>query len=131
MTIRTELVSDQRLVGWEEYANLLLLAAIGRAKDAPAETPRHFDAAVAMWDGHGFRDRATRQNELYATHKLALALLATQRLSAVTDAARGARPAGSAPIARWRMDHGLHGEGATPWPGKRGDHLPGAAGAGR
>lgn len=78
--IRTERVGDRLLPDWEQYADLLWLAAIARAKHAPDQARQHFQAALALWDGQGFCDRITRHNGLYATYKLALGLTAAQRL---------------------------------------------------
>src|SRR6185436_16327859 len=79
-TIRTELVTTNILVGWTEYADLLLLAAVAQARSSPADAQRNFEKAVAMWDGHGFHDAATSHSGLYATYKLALYLIAADRL---------------------------------------------------
>jgi hypothetical protein len=81
-TIRTELVTTNLLKGWEEYADLLLLASMARANSAPAEAKRNFEKAAAMWDGAGLRDRATQHSGIYATYKLALYLVAADRLHA-------------------------------------------------
>jgi len=78
--IRTELVTTNILNGWEEYADLLLLASIAQEKSLPGEARRCFDRAAAMWDGHGFKDRAAQQGGIYATYKLALYLIAADRL---------------------------------------------------
>lgn len=84
-TIRTEIVTEQGLKGWEEYADLLLLAAFAQATNAPLEARAHFQRAAALWDGRGFHDRVlAKQNpeqKRYATYKLALYLLAADRLS--------------------------------------------------
>ena len=79
-TIRTEVVTTNRLDGWAQYADLLLLASIAQASSKPAEARRHFDAAAAFWDGAGFKDRAAEHNGVYATYKLALYLIASDRL---------------------------------------------------
>ena len=39
-----------------------------------------------MWDGKGFNDRVARKNGIYATYKLALAVLAAARLDKQSDA---------------------------------------------
>lgn len=78
--IRTERVGERLLTDWEQYADLLWLAAISMAKDAPEQARQHFEAALALWDGQGFCDRVTRHNGLYSTYKLALALIAAERL---------------------------------------------------
>jgi hypothetical protein len=79
-TIRTELVTTNILAGWNQYADLLLLAALAQARAAPAEARRDFDSAVAMWDGEGFKDAATKHSGIYATYKLALYLIAADQL---------------------------------------------------
>ncbi len=81
-TIRTEVVTDRVLKGWEEYADLRLFAAIAQARSAPAEARRDFDRAAAMWDGRGLNDRVTQHGKRYATYKLALFLIADARLQA-------------------------------------------------
>ena len=80
-TIRTELVTTNILSGWDEYADLLLLASLAQAQSAEAEARRNFDRAAAMWDGQGFVDRATKHSGLYATYKLALFVIAADRLN--------------------------------------------------
>ena len=84
-TIRTEIVTEQGLKGWEEYADLLLLAAFAQATNAPLAARAYFQRAAALWDGRGFHDRVlAKQNpeqKRYATYKLALYLLAADRLS--------------------------------------------------
>ena len=79
-TIRTELVTTNLLAGWNEYADLVLLASLARAESAPAEARRNFDQAVTMWDGEGFKDAAAKHSGVYATYKLALYLIAADRL---------------------------------------------------
>jgi hypothetical protein len=80
-TIRTELVTTNVLRGWDEYADLLLLASLAQAASSPADARKDFDKAVAMWDGEGFKDRAAKQSGIYATYKLALYLIAANRLN--------------------------------------------------
>src|SRR5262249_9002983 len=41
---------------------------------------RHFDQGVRLWDGVGFKDRVAKQADRYAAYKVALALLAADRL---------------------------------------------------
>jgi len=76
--IRTEVVTDQPNANWREYADLLLLAAL--AEPNAAEARSHFEAALTMWDGTGFRDKVETKDHRYATYKLALALLAARHL---------------------------------------------------
>jgi hypothetical protein len=81
-TIRTELLTQEVMLGWEAYTDLRLLAALALAQIQPKAARRHFDAATALWDGQGFDDPATRSLKRYSTYKLALYLLANQRLGA-------------------------------------------------
>jgi hypothetical protein len=80
--LKTEIVESERLDGWQAYADLLLLAAIALAEAEPAKAKNHFDTALAMWDGHGLNDQATKApgKPKYATYKLALALIAAAKL---------------------------------------------------
>ncbi len=77
--IRTELVTDRVLEGWQDYADLLLLACIAE-KDQPTAR-RYWDAAMRLWDGKGFLDAAARHEQRYSTYKLGLALVAARRFS--------------------------------------------------
>jgi hypothetical protein len=79
-SIRTELVTTNILAGWDNYADLLLLASLAQARTAPADARRNFDKAGAMWNGEGFQDLASRHSGLFATYKLALYLIAADRL---------------------------------------------------
>lgn len=78
--IRSEFVTDrirsQRDL--EGYADLLFFVAIAQSETQPAA--RALEQAMRMWDGVGFRDRATEHSGLYATYKLGLALIAVNRM---------------------------------------------------
>jgi len=76
--IKTEIVTEQATTGWEEYADLLLLASI--VLDDKEQAQRNLRQALVMWDGMGFKDRAVEKHDRYATYKLALALLAAEKL---------------------------------------------------
>lgn len=76
--IKTEIVTEQAMAGWEEYADLLLMASI--VLDDKAQAQRHLQQALVMWDGMGFKDRVVEKHDRYATYKLALALLAAEKL---------------------------------------------------
>jgi hypothetical protein len=76
--IRTERVTTKDLRGWQEYADLLALRVLGKPDDDEAR--QSFDRLMAMWDGKGFADRVTEVHRMYATYKLALAILASQKL---------------------------------------------------
>ena len=77
--IKTEIVTEKEMGGWEGYADLLLLAALA-GEDAP-KARQHFQQALQMWDGKGFKDRAAQASNRYATYKLALALIAAHKLN--------------------------------------------------
>jgi hypothetical protein len=77
--IRTEVVTDRVLEGWQEFADLLLLACIAE-KDQPAAR-KYWEAAMRLWDGKGFLDAAARHDHRYSTYKLGLALVAGRRVS--------------------------------------------------
>jgi hypothetical protein len=81
-SVRTEVLTERPTVGWESYADLLLMAAIARAKMQPSEALGCFARALALWDGRGFADAATRELGRYSIYKLALALIAAERLGA-------------------------------------------------
>ena len=85
--VKTEAVTQTVLQGWQEYADLLFLAAI--AETDRAKSRRHFDDGLELWDGVGFKDRVASKHDQYATYKLALALLAARSL----DVKAGQQPA--------------------------------------
>lgn len=85
--IRTEVVSDRKLKGWEQYADLLLLASIAEA--GRLEARKYWDAAMRMWDGNGFLDAAAKHDGLYSTYKLGLALLAANHFSRTPELPAG------------------------------------------
>ena len=78
-TIRTEMVTDKKLEGWENYADLLLLASVAQANKSEAR--QYWEGAMRFWDGKGFLDAAARHDGHYATYKLGLAMIAAKRLS--------------------------------------------------
>jgi hypothetical protein len=77
--IRTEVVTSAELKGWEQFADLLLLACIAETNQSAAR--EHWDRAMQMWDGKGFLDGAAKHSQVYSTYKLGLALVAANRLS--------------------------------------------------
>lgn len=84
--VKTEIVLPEPMKGWEEYADLRLLAALALAPTDRGAARVQLDAALATWDGTGFHDRAARDLKIYALYKVALALLAIRRLDARADA---------------------------------------------
>jgi hypothetical protein len=78
--VKTEVVTEQVMTGWEEYADLLLLAAVALAESEPSKAEDCLQKALQMWDGRGLKDRVVTKNNRYATYKLALALLASSKL---------------------------------------------------
>ena len=89
--VKTEAVTDRPFAGWEEYADLLLLAAVAQAQPDRPAARQSFAAAEAMWDGVGLADRVTAATGLYATYKLALALLAARAVEAAFPAGPAVR----------------------------------------
>lgn len=85
LIIKTEVLTDQRMDGWEAYADLLLFASCALAKSDREQSIVHFRAALQLWDGRGFRDRAVEHLGRYATFKLALASVAAQRLGRTAE----------------------------------------------
>jgi hypothetical protein len=77
--IRTEVATERPLEGWAQYADLLFLASIGARNNFDAT--RHWNAAMELWDGNGFRDAASRAHQNYSTYKLGLALIAGERVA--------------------------------------------------
>lgn len=85
--IRTEVVTDRVLNGWQDYADLLLLACIAETNQPASH--KHWEAAVRLWDGKGFLDAAAQHDHRYSTYKLGLALLAASHLSPPAKLPRG------------------------------------------
>jgi hypothetical protein len=80
--VRTEIVTDEPTKGWERYADQRFFAAIALAETDRTGAREQFDAGMAMWDGRGFDDPAAKHLNVYATYKLALALIAARRIGA-------------------------------------------------
>ncbi|MBN2477433.1 MAG: hypothetical protein JXB62_22700 [Pirellulales bacterium] len=78
--IKTEVLTDQELKGWEDYADLLLLASMSLSKTDVGAAKRRFNQALALWDGTGLKDRVTVKTGRYAVYKLALAVITACRL---------------------------------------------------
>jgi hypothetical protein len=111
--IRTERVTEKLLEKWDAYADLLLMAAIAKAKTEPEQARDYFQQANALWDGHGFADPASRKSGLYATYKLALSLLAADRIGKNASFAPEARKLLrnlQAPTGGWITDYDLEGK---------------------
>jgi hypothetical protein len=79
--IKTEVLTDREFMGWEDYADLLLLASISLSKTDAGMAKRRLNQALAMWDGMGLKDRVTTKTGKYAVYKLALAVIAAHRLN--------------------------------------------------
>jgi hypothetical protein len=78
--IRTEVVGEMVHEDWDRYSDLLFMAAIAETREAKETALGHFEAGMKTWDDKGIRDRASEKGGLYATYKLALALIAGARL---------------------------------------------------
>jgi hypothetical protein len=87
--VRTELAGEEVFRGWQEYADLLLLAAVASAETDPEQARRYFAEGMRLWDGVGFKDRVTKKAGKYAAYKVALGLLAAGRLK-IRPAEQGA-----------------------------------------
>jgi tetratricopeptide (TPR) repeat protein len=73
--------STQVMTDWQEYADLLLYAALScYSAGDEANAREYFDRACAMWDGIGLRDKAFEANGQYEVYKLALLLFTSKRL---------------------------------------------------
>jgi hypothetical protein len=83
--VKTELVGDEPNADWQEYTDLRFLAAVAEVVKEREGAMRHFEAGLATWDGTGFKDKVNRTKSLYATYKLALALIAGSRLNRHTE----------------------------------------------
>ncbi len=79
--IRTEVVGEEIHRDWRRYTDLLFFAAIARAEADREQASADFEAGMETWDGSGFRDLASAKGGLSATYKLALALIAGDRVA--------------------------------------------------
>lgn len=71
-----------RLPDWKEYADRLLLSSINYANRGDLDQASGlFDLAAGMYDGTGLNDKAAQANGEYATYKLALYIIAANRLN--------------------------------------------------
>ena len=84
-TVKTEIVTDVEFREWQQYADLLLMAAIAVSHSDRPQSQRWFQQALQMWDGRGFHDRAMDHMARYATYKLSLAVLAAHRCQQATE----------------------------------------------
>lgn len=75
--IRSEFTTERKWTDVSGYADLLLFVAI--ADKDKENASKHFRDAIAMWDGKGLNDRATKHSKMYATYKLALTLIAADK----------------------------------------------------
>jgi hypothetical protein len=78
--IKTEVVGDKIHEDWQRYSDLLFMAAIAEAGRDRDRALGNFEEGLKSWDGTGIRDRVNEKGGLYATYKLALALIAGARL---------------------------------------------------
>ena len=81
--VKTEVVKEAPLEGWQQYADLLFLAAVAEGDRDKAR--RRFDEGMGLWDGAGFRDAAAKAHRLYSTYKLALSLIAAAKLGVTPE----------------------------------------------
>ena len=127
--IRTEVVGDQIHEDWERYSDLLFMAAIAEAGRDKEKALGHFEAGMKTWDGTGIRDRASEKGGLYATYKLALALIAASPARPeARPTGRDAQAAAGHAAGGRRLRHRLRRPGQAGGPGQRGDDLAGDPG---
>lgn len=75
-----------RYQDWGEYADLALYGVLlSRNGGQYTEARRQYQDAMRLFDGVGFADRAFRVDGVYATYKLALAILAGQAVGEPVD----------------------------------------------
>jgi hypothetical protein len=83
--LKTEVAGEEVIRGWEQYADLLFLAALALAQTDAKQARQHFEEGMRLWDGVGFKDRVTKRTGRYAVYKVALALLAATKLKLRPD----------------------------------------------
>jgi hypothetical protein len=81
--IRSEFTIAETFQDAGEYADLLFFTAMAEKDAVKARVA--YDAAMAMWDGTGFRDAVVKVSGKYATYKLGLALRVAQRFGDKSD----------------------------------------------
>lgn len=82
LTVQSEYPDTSiRLPDWQEYVDRLLLASINASNDNnPIRATELFNLAATTYDGVGLLDKAAKNNGEYSTYKLALYLIAAERL---------------------------------------------------
>ncbi len=80
--LKTDIANGTAVIeDWQEYADLLLYAALSRHWIGKEEEALElFNMAKNMWDGVGINDKAAKANGQYATYKLALLLYTSKVL---------------------------------------------------
>jgi len=81
-TLKTDIANGTAVMeDWQEYADLLLYAALSRHWEGKEEEALElFNMAKNMWDGVGLNDSYAREKGYYATYKLALLLYTSKVL---------------------------------------------------
>jgi len=86
--IKTERLTDIKMQDYAEYFDKLCYKTLWHYHQGQhQEAAGHFNQALMMWDGQGFKDKAFKLEEGYNTYKLALFYLTAKtlgRLDAVT-----------------------------------------------
>ena len=81
LTIKYEYHNGSIINDWRDYADLVVYRALDKLiEGSKQEAIQLFENLIAMWDGYGFRDKASI-NE-YTTYKLALAIYLYRALKA-------------------------------------------------
>jgi len=68
-------------LSWQDYGDMLIYQSLNQhLRDNREAAKKYFLKAYSMWDGKGIYDAATRRENVYASHKLALILYASRVL---------------------------------------------------
>jgi len=109
--VKAEVAGKKVFKGWEEYADLLFLAALASAKTDARQARQYFGKGMRLWDGVGFKDRVAKRTGTYAAYKVALALLAARKL-------KGSPAERRALVERLLRQQGTDGGWVTDYDGK-------------
>ena len=81
-SLKTVIYNGTIMNDWQEYADLLLYAALSSHWQGNETQARYyFESATKMWDGIGLNDTVTQTEGMYSTYKLALLLYTSKILN--------------------------------------------------
>jgi hypothetical protein len=79
-------------LSWRDYGDMLIYQSLNQHLRGNREVARrYFDQAYSMWDGEGIYDATAREENRYASHKLALILYASRVLDITINSQIGDR----------------------------------------